>query len=294
MNMSLFKKALLSIANTKDRIQETFSKISFKNNLSIEQIDSIEECLLSSDISWNLTKKIVNKIKANFNKYDSWEILLTKSIKECIPEDKSVIFKKIIILVGVNGSGKTTTSAKLANMFKKSDKKVTLVAADTFRAAAIDQLEIWANRMNVDFIANKSSNDPASIAYDGAKSGIKNNHDHIVIDTAGRLHTSVNLMKELEKVHRIVNRLSENISVIITLDANIGQNAIKQVREFNKSIPIDSIIINKMDGSAKGGIVLSILDEFNIPVSFIGVGESFEHIIEFNLDDYLNSIIKEA
>ena len=198
-----------------------------------------------------------------------------------------------MIVVGVNGSGKTTTSAKLAQFFKNENKKITLVAADTFRAAAVEQLKIWADRISVNFISNTNSSDPASIAYDGANSGINNSHDHIIIDTAGRLHTSANLMQELEKIHRIVSKLTNEITIIMSIDANIGQNSIKQVQEFNKFLPIDNIIVNKMDGTAKGGIVLSILQSLKIPVSFLGIGESYSDIIPFNLDNYLNSMVKE-
>ena len=292
--MKLFKKTLSSLVSTKNKIRDTFNNITFKKKLNIEDVESIEECLLEADVTWKLTDKIINNIKNNRTNYDEWESLLIEAIKECIPHNKEFCFKKIIIMIGVNGSGKTTTSAKLANRFKINDKLLTLVAADTFRAAAIEQLKVWADRLNVNFISNTNSNDPASIAFDGANSGMKNNHDHIIIDTAGRLHNSINLMKELEKVHRIVSRLTDEISVIMTLDANIGQNAIKQVREFNKFIPIDSIIVNKMDGTAKGGVILSILDELNLPIAFIGVGESFDDIVSFNIDDYLNSIIKKV
>jgi len=289
--MNLFKKALKNIINTKDTISKTFSQISFKKNLSTDDLETMEECLLEADVSWPLTEKIIAKVKSNKNDFDSWESLLKKSIYDSIIPSKDIYFKKIIIVIGVNGSGKTTTSAKLANMFKNDNKSVTLVAADTFRAAAINQLEIWAKRINVNFISNINSNDPASIAYDGAKSGITKGQDYVIIDTAGRLHTSANLMKELGKVYNVVSKLSKDISVVMTLDANIGQNCIKQVQEFNKFMPIDGLIVNKMDGSAKGGSILSIIDELNMPVVYIGVGESFNHIQKFVFDDYINALL---
>jgi len=289
--MKLFKKTLSNLLKTKNTIRDTFKKISFSKHLDVDDLESIEQCLLEADVGWVLTDKIISNIKKNNSNYDKWESLLIKSIKDCIPDNKKSIMKKIIIVIGVNGSGKTTTSAKLAKMFKNDNKSLTLVAADTFRAAAIEQLKIWADRANVNFVSNVNSNDPASIAYDGSNSGLKNKHNHIIIDTAGRLHTSTNLMKELEKVYRIVSKLSNDISVVMTLDANIGQNAIKQVREFNKFMPVDSIIVNKMDGTAKGGVILSILDELNLPISFIGVGEKMDDLIEFDIDDYLKSLI---
>ena len=172
-------------------------------------------------------------------------------------------------------------------------KNVTLVAADTYRAAAVEQLDIWAKRMNINFVSNINTSDPASIAFDGAKSGMNKMHDHVIIDTAGRLHTSKNLMLELEKIYRVLSKLTQSITVCISIDGNNGQNAIKQVKEFNQYLPIDNIILNKMDGTAKGGVVLSILNDLNIPISYMGVGESYEDILDFNVDKYLDLLIKE-
>ena len=292
--MNIFKKTLLNLQNTKSKIRETFKKIKFNNSITKEDIENIENCLLGADVGWELTEKIISQIELSKNK-SNWEEILIDSMKfnldKC--EIKNIVFKQIVIVIGVNGSGKTTASAKLAQFFKNDNKKITLVAADTFRAAAVEQLKIWADRISVNFISNTNSSDPASIAYDGANSGIKNNHDHIIIDTAGRLHTSANLMQELEKIYRIVSKLTDKITIIMSIDANIGQNSIKQVQEFNKFLPIDNIIVNKMDGTAKGGIVLSILQSLKIPVSFLGTGESYSDIIPFNLDNYLNSMVKE-
>ena len=290
--MSLIKKAFSGILNTKDKIKETFSRISLNNSLNEDDIDSIEECLIESDVSWKLTEKIINEIKENYKKNDKWQFLLKDSIKKSIFNLDKITLKKIIIIIGVNGSGKTTTSAKLAYFLKKQNKEITLVAADTFRAAAVNQLKIWSERINVNFISNINSSDPASIAYDGSKSGIAKNHDHVIVDTAGRLHTSVNLMKELEKIIKVISKLTEDISVIMTLDANIGQNAIKQVQEFNKFIPVEGIIINKMDGSAKGGALLSIMHELKIPILFNGIGEKIEDFIEFDFNEFLESMIE--
>jgi len=292
--MNIFKKTLLNLKNTKSKIRETFKKIKLKNSLTEDDIQNIEDCLLAADVGWELTERIISQIELSKGK-SNWEDVLIDSMKsnlnEC--EIKNVMFKQVLIVVGINGSGKTTISAKLAQFFKNKNKKVTLVAADTFRAAAVEQLKIWADRISVNFISNNNSSDPASIAYDGANSGIKNNHDHIIIDTAGRLHTSTNLMRELEKIHRIVSKLTDQITIIMSIDANIGQNSIKQVQEFNKYLPIDNIIVNKMDGTAKGGIVLTILQSLKIPISFLGIGESYSDIIPFNLDNYLNSMVKE-
>ena len=293
--MNIFKKSINALTKTRKKIKNVFSNITSFSKLAEEEILSIEDCLLSSDIGWELTDKVISQIRKSKISKDAWEKSLMEILKKGINEISELNndLKQIIIIIGVNGSGKTTTSAKLARYYKNKNKKVTLVAADTYRAAAVEQLNIWSKRLNIDFISNYNTSDPASVAYDGASSGISKKHDHVIIDTAGRLHTSKNLMQELEKIYRIVNRLTKNISVCITLDANIGQNSIKQVEEFNKYLPINNIILNKMDGTAKGGIALSILNKLGIPISFLGIGESYDDLIEFNLDNYLSSLIRE-
>ena len=292
--MSIFKKTFSSLFKSKDKIRKTFSKILSLSQLSDNEKEQIENCLLSSDVGWELTEKIINDLKKS-KKDDLWENLLIETIKSSVNhiDKKTNNFKKIILIIGVNGTGKTTSAAKLANYFKDNNKKVTLVAADTYRAAAVEQLSIWSKRMNIDFISNVNTSDPASIAYDGVNSGISNNHDHIIIDTAGRLHTSKNLMMELGKIYKVVQKLSNEITVCISIDGNTGQNGIRQVEEFNNYLPIDNIILNKMDGTAKGGIALAIIDSLSIPISFIGIGEGYNDLIVFNLDDYLESLIKE-
>jgi len=292
--MKIFKKAIRSLFKSKEKIRETFSKIISFSKLSGDEKEQIENCLLSSDVGWSLTEKIISNLEKSKSE-DSWEKLLIATIKNSIEniDKKTNELKKIIIIIGVNGSGKTTSAAKLAKYLKNNNKKVTLVAADTYRAAAIDQLSIWSERMNIDFISNSNTTDPASVAYDGANSGISNNHNHIIIDTAGRLHTSKNLMIELEKIYRVVRKLSDEITVCISIDGNTGQNGINQVKEFNAYLPIDNIILNKMDGTAKGGIALAIINDLSIPISFLGIGETYNDLVEFDLDKYLESLIKE-
>ena len=293
--MNIFRKTISSIFKTKDKIRNTFSSVLSFSNLNENEVERIEECLLSADIGWSLVEKIIDKVKYSKKYHESWEDLLADAIKESVKNINVKFngFKQIIVLIGINGSGKTTSSAKIAQYLQKKGKNVTLVAADTYRAAAVDQLKIWADNMNVNFVSNINTSDPASIAYDGAKSGINKAHDHIIIDTAGRLHTSKNLMLELGKVFRVLSKISNDISVCISLDGNNGQNAIKQVEEFNKYLPIDNIILNKMDGTSKGGIVLSILDKLSIPISYLGIGESYDDFLEFDVEEYLNMLIKE-
>ena len=291
--MKIFKNTFSKIFNTQTKIKETFSNILSFSTLSNEDKTNIEECLLESDLSWDLTQETLKNLE-KVKKNETWENALYNSLKKSIEslEIPSHDFKKVIIIVGVNGSGKTTSAAKIANFFKVNKKSVTLVAADTYRAAAVEQLKIWSQRTYINFISNPNTKDPASIAYDGVKSGIANNDDYIIIDTAGRLHTSKNLMNELEKIFRVVKSITDEISVFISIDGNTGQNGIKQAVEFGKVLPLSNVILNKMDGTAKGGSALSIMHKMLIPISFIGVGESFEDLIEFDLDYYLKSLIK--
>ena len=291
--MKIFKNTFSKIFKSKNKIKETFSKVLSFTSLSQEDKDKMQECLLSSDLGWELTEKTLGNLE-KIEKNESWEDVLLKTLKSSVKnlEINSSDIKKVILIIGVNGSGKTTSAAKLANFFKINNKSVTLVAADTYRAAAVEQLKIWAQRTNINFISNPNTQDPASIAFDGVKSGITRGDDYIIIDTAGRLHTSKNLMNELEKIYRVIGKITDEISVLISIDGNTGQNGIKQATEFGKTLPIDNIVLNKMDGTAKGGVALSIMHQLSIPVSFLGIGESFEDLLEFDLDNYLESLIK--
>ena len=291
--MKIFKNTFSKIFKSKNKIKETFSKVLSFTSLTQEDKEKMEECLLASDLGWELTEKTLKNLE-KIEKNEKWEDVLLKTLKLSIGnlEINFDDIKKVILIVGVNGSGKTTSAAKLANFLKINNKSVTLVAADTYRAAAIEQLKIWAQRTNINFISNPNTQDPASIAFDGVKSGLTRDDDYIIIDTAGRLHTSKNLMNELDKIYRVISKLTDDISVFISIDGNTGQNGIKQAIEFGKTLPVNNIVLNKMDGTAKGGIALSIMHELKIPISFLGIGESYEDLVEFNLDDYLESIIK--
>ena len=289
--MSLLGKTFSSLFKTRNKIRETFNKILSISTLSSDDLQNLEECLLSADISWEITDRIIEDIKIGSHKKVIWEDALHNVFKDIFSNQKPISLKKIVIMVGVNGVGKTTACAKLANYLSKSNKSVLLVGADTFRAAAVSQLKLWSEKIKVNFISNDKTSDPASIAYDGASSAIAKNIDHVIIDTAGRLQGSENLMKELEKIYRVTSKITNQISVIINLDANIGQNSISQVEEFNKYIPIDNIILNKMDGTSRGGIALSIVDKFNFPISYMGVGEGIDDFIEFESNKYIKSLI---
>ena len=289
--MGFFTKIFSSFSNTRNNIRNTFNNVFNVDSLSDDDYMKIEECLLSADISWDVTEKIIEKIKSKNVNGDNWEEILFNLFKEILVVPNNIEFKQVILMVGVNGVGKTTSCAKLANFFKKQNKEVIIVAADTYRAAAVNQLRLWSEMLKVGFIANDKTSDPASVAYDGVQSGITKKVDYIIIDTAGRLQSSDNLMNELEKVYRVISKLSDQITVVMNIDANIGQNSISQIEKFNSYIPIENVILNKMDGTSKGGIVMSIIDKFKLPISFIGIGEKMDDLIEFNIDDYLKSLI---
>ena len=198
----------------------------------------------------------------------------------------------VVLAVGINGSGKTTTIGKLASINTDKMKRVMLVAADTFRAAAIDQLEIWAKRANASIVKQQENSDPASVAFDGVSSGISKNMDVIFIDTAGRLHTQKNLMKEIAKVKNAISKAYAKApnEVLLVLDATIGQNAINQAREFNKVLNVTGIVLTKMDGTAKGGIIVAVSEEFGIPIRYVGIGEQIEDLKVFNARDFVESV----
>ena len=200
--------------------------------------------------------------------------------------------QKVILLVGVNGSGKTTSAAKLGGHYAQMGENVSLVAADTYRAAAVEQIRIWSKQLNLHLTANEKSTDPASVAYDGVSSGIAISHDRIIVDTSGRVHTSPNLMKELEKIYRVVAKLTDKVDVLMTIDANTGQNGMHQAREFLRYIPLTGMILTKMDGTARGGIAVQIMKALDLPVYFMGVGEQVDDLIPFNLKDYINALIR--
>ena len=292
---NFIKKTFSGLNKTRKNIVNTFSKFHGKKYLNEQEIDELESILFQSDLSYEIVDNIINEFRGKtLGSDESWEDrfidLLKKEIS--INDIEAVDQYKIILVIGVNGTGKTTTSAKLANYYKNNGEKVSLVGADTYRAAAVEQLKIWADRLTVKYISNPSTKDPASIVYDGINAGLKDKSDRIIIDTAGRLHNSVNLMQELEKVYKIAGKFDEKMRVILVLDSNVGQNGMNQALEFNKFIPIDSLILTKMDGTARGGIAVSLVNKLKLPIDFIGVGEQIDDLVPFNLDVYLEGLIK--
>ena len=291
--LGIFKKTFKGLQKTRKKVSNVFSGLSKKSYLEQEDLDALEDCLFEADISYSIISDVLDDLKDKDSFDKNWKdrakaVLLSKIKTENNIED----IKKVIILVGINGSGKTTSAAKLTQFFKDRDEKVCLVAADTYRAAAVEQIQIWADRLGVRLVHNPKTSDPASIAFDGVESGLSK-EDRVIIDTAGRIHTSVNLMKELEKVHRVVSKLTDEITTLMVVDGNIGKNSLSQINHFNQYIQIDGIIITKLDGTARGGVVLTAMDDLDIPVYFIGVGEGSDDLIPFDSDSYINSIIGE-
>ena len=292
---NFIKKTFSGLNKTRKNIVNTFSKFHGKKYLNEEEIDELESILFQSDLSYDIVDNIINEFRGKtLGSDESWENRFIDLLKKEIPIDdiKKSDQDRVILVIGVNGTGKTTTSAKLANYYKNKGEKVSLVGADTYRAAAVEQLKIWADRLAVKYISNSSTKDPASIVYDGINAGLKDKSDKIIIDTAGRLHNSVNLMQELEKVYKIASKFDEKMRVVLVLDSNVGQNGMNQALEFNKFIPIDSLILTKMDGTARGGIAVSLVNKLKLPIDFIGVGEQIDDLVPFDLDIYLEGLIK--
>ncbi len=266
-----------------------------KGGLDAEKLEEIEELLLLADVGPETSNYIVENLRKK--KGEPIEILKS-TLFELLGENEELSFSQqpptVYTLVGVNGSGKTTTAGKLAWKFKKEGKRVSLAAADTFRAAAIEQLKEWGKRANVPVIAHQMGADAGAVAYDAVNHAISNNIDVTIIDTAGRLHTKDNLMRELEKVHKVIKKLREDqpTEVLMVLDATIGQNAIQQARIFNESVGITGIVLTKLDGTAKGGMVFSIKKELGIPVKLVGVGEGIEDLKKFDANEFVNAILE--
>lgn len=287
-----FKKTIDGLSKTRKKLNDIILNFSGKSILDSEDLEKLEEQLLTADLGWELTDLILESLKEADLKQYSVEHRFKKCINDYINISNNLTdLNKVVIIVGVNGTGKTTSIAKLGHYFSNLGKSVTLVGADTYRAAAIEQIRLWADRLNLNFITNEKSTDPASIAYDGVSSGITKKFDQIIIDTSGRIQNSINLMKELEKIYRVVSNLTSDIDVLMTIDANTGQNGMHQIKEFSKFIPVSGIILTKMDGTAKGGIAVQIMKELQLPIYFMGVGEDMEDLIPFDLSNYINGLI---
>ncbi len=280
-----------------------------KSTVDDEVLDNLEEILVTSDVGVETTLKIISRIQDRVakDKYlgtseldrilrEEIAALLSENNTEDLDDFDIPTGKKpyVIMVVGVNGVGKTTTIGKLAAQLKKRNKKVLLGAADTFRAAAVEQLRLWGERVGVPVVAKGMNTDPSAVAYDAVQAGVDQQMDVVIIDTAGRLHTKVNLMNELSKIKRVVQKVIPDAphEVLLVLDGSTGQNAMIQAREFTKATEVTALAITKLDGTAKGGVVIGISDEFKIPVKFIGVGEKVDDLQVFNKVEFVDSLFK--
>lgn len=299
----LFARLKEGLKKTSNSFTSKFDNL-FKGYIKIdnELYEEIEEILITSDISFETTIKIVENLKSNIKKKNINDINLVKpELKEVVSEllrdnnSKLDVYdeQSIIIIVGVNGVGKTTTIGKLASKFKKEGKSVLLAAGDTFRAAAEEQLEIWSKRADVDIVRHKESgSDPSAVIFDAMQKAKSKNIDILICDTAGRLHNKVNLMNELGKIMRTVNKEYPDAKkeILLVIDATTGQNALNQVKTFNEAVNLTGVILTKLDGTAKGGVVLSIIDEYKIPIKFIGVGEKVDDLQEFDYNNFVEAL----
>ena len=280
-----------------------------KSKVDADVLDNLEEILVTSDVGVNTTLKIIDRIEVRVSKdkyvgTDALNLILREEIAGLLSETNSGEETEfsipqtqkpyVIMVVGVNGAGKTTTIGKLAYQLKKQGLNVVLGAADTFRAAAIDQLQVWADRVGVPIIKQSMGSDPASVAFDTLQSAVTSNADVVIIDTAGRLHNKVNLMNELTKVKRVMQKVVDHSphEVLLVLDGSTGQNAFEQAKQFTAATEVTALAITKLDGTAKGGVVIGISDEFQIPVRYIGVGEGLEDLQVFNKFEFVDSFFK--
>ena len=300
--MGFFSKIKEGLKKTKEAIAYKLNKLFTGGVLTDEFYDELEETLITSDIGAETTDTIMERLKDEIDRQHvrdtaKVECILKDILVELLEENEKpeYSYPLVIMLSGVNGVGKTTAIGKLAKKFKSQGKSVTVAAADTFRAAASDQLAVWADRAGVRLIKHAEGADPAAVVYDAAQSLKSKKGDVLLVDTAGRLHNKKNLMEELKKISRVIDRELPDATVLnyIVLDATTGQNAVSQVDIFNEAIDIDGIILTKLDGTAKGGVVIGISDQFKIPVKYIGLGEGIEDLQVFHKREFVESLFGE-
>tara|TARA_B100000959_G_scaffold11902_2_gene11862 strand:- start:2483 stop:3433 length:951 start_codon:yes stop_codon:yes gene_type:complete len=300
---SFFSKLRNAIGGKKSSVADNLLGLFNKNKVDEELIEDIESQLIMADIGIETTEKIISNLtknlKRNIDNADDVKVNIKEIMLSILePVDAPLIVKKnkdpfVILMVGVNGAGKTTSIGKLSQTFSSQNFSVMMAAGDTFRAAAIEQLEIWGERSNVEVISQESGADPAAVIFDAYASAKAKNIDVLLADTAGRLHTQKGLMDELIKIKKILNKQSSEAphEIMLVLDASLGQNALIQAEKFNEALGITGLIITKLDGSAKGGILLSIADKLKIPIRFIGIGEKAEDMQEFDRQQYVNALL---
>ncbi len=296
-----FKRLKEGLSKTRNNIAESFSNLFKASEIDDDFYDELEETLIMSDMGYETTEKIIDDLKdkvkeLKIKEAEACRDLIINIIRDQMSVDESAYdFEKkktVIFVIGVNGVGKTTSIGKLAAQYKSQGKKVLMAAADTFRAAAIDQLKTWSERAGVDIIAQSEGADPSAVVFDAVAAAKARNTDILLIDTAGRLHNKKNLMDELAKMRRIISKEypDANVESLIVLDGTTGQNALEQARQFSSVTEINGIIITKLDGTAKGGIAIAIQSELNVPVKYIGIGEKIDDLQKFNPSSYVTAL----
>ncbi|CDA31033.1 signal recognition particle receptor FtsY [Clostridium sp. CAG:492] len=301
--MGFFDKLKQGLSKTKESFNEKINNV-FKNFRKVDEdlLDELEEALIMSDVGMETSVKIIDNLREKIKAEKIEDADLVKQalreqmqeILDSVDSDLKLETKpSVILFVGVNGVGKTTSIGKIANNLRKEGKKVIVAAADTFRAAAVEQLEVWANRANVQLVKKTEGTDPASVVFDAIKTTKQEDADVLIIDTAGRLHNKKYLMDELIKINKVIDKELPDVSkeVLMVLDATTGQNAILQVKAFKEAVNINGLVLTKLDGTSKGGAVIGIVSENNLPIKFIGVGEQLDDMQKFNSTDFVNSII---
>ncbi len=307
LRLGFFDKLRDGLARTKQQIVGRFEEIVEQADtteqrtrpIDVETIEALEELLVSADVGLPATEKIVTAVKARARHGESLRDLVKEEIRKIFDAvDQPAINDHrphVTLIVGVNGTGKTTTIGKLANLLKSSGQDPLVCAADTFRAAAVEQLEIWAKRAQVDIVRAKEGSDPAAVVFDAIQSGKARGRNPILIDTAGRLHNRVNLMNELDKIRRVAGRATDGAphEVLLVLDATVGQNGVQQAREFTTVAGVTGIVLTKLDGTAKGGVAVAIAHDLKLPIRYVGVGEGIDDLIPFSPQDYVDALFQE-
>jgi fused signal recognition particle receptor len=305
--MGFFDKIKQSLTRTKEQFVQRFEEVVSRAEeperrsrpVDVETIDALEEALISADVGVAATAQIIDAVRARSRSGGSLRELVKAEILSIMKGAEGAPPNghrpHVVLIVGVNGTGKTTTVGKLARLIKESGKSPVICAADTFRAAAVEQLEIWANRAGVDIIRARTGADPAAVVFDAIAAGKARGRDVVLVDTAGRLHTRVNLMTELEKIRRIAAREVEGAphEVLLVLDATVGQNGLAQAREFMSAAGVNGIVLTKLDGTAKGGIAVAIAHDLKLPIRYVGTGEAIDDLIPFSPDEYVTALFEE-
>jgi fused signal recognition particle receptor len=305
--MGFFDKLRDGLTRTKQQIVNRFEEIVQSADapeqrtrpVDVDTIEALEELLISADVGLAASERIIAAVRDRARHGESLRDLVKQEIRRIFDdvETSSVDGHQthVTLIVGVNGTGKTTTIGKLANLLKSSGKTPLICAADTFRAAAVEQLEIWAQRAGVDVVRAKEGADPAAVVFDAIQSGKAKGRDPILVDTAGRLHTRVNLMNELDKIRRVAARAAEGAphDVLLVLDATVGQNGLAQAREFMSVAGVNGVVLTKLDGTAKGGVAVAIANDLKLPIRYVGVGEGIDDLIPFSPKDYVDALFQE-